>query len=224
MKRSLLLLVLGCCLLLFAAPLGAQNYGSGKKKKKKKPEPRERTTTRTTRSSDDQTDDYFDDAGNLATKLWYGASGTLQFSQFQDQGVLAIGLRPMVGYKITPAFSVGPTIGLAYVSQRSRGIGFNGWQYGAGAFARYRIIPAIFAHVEYYIDRVPGPRIPLEPKPGSPDRLVTDYATFDDFLIGLGYQTGSGQFGQSIEVFYNVNNPREGLLPFDFRLSFNYNF
>ena len=131
----------------------------------------------------------------------------------------------MVGYKITPAFSVGPTVGVSYVSQRSQGIGYNGVQYGAGAFARYRVIPAIFAHAEYYVDRVPFPTEPLELRPGSTNRLETSYQTFDDFLIGLGYQTGNGQWGQSIEALYNVTNPRtNSLLPFDFRISFNYNF
>ena len=220
MQKSPLLLLLGALLLCFSTDLAAQNYGSGKKKKKK-PEPRERTRTEQT-----ETDDYFDDSGNLTAKLWYGASGTFQISQFAGNGVLAIGIRPMVGYKITPAFSVGPTVGVSYVSQRTQGIGYNGVQYGAGAFTRYRIIPAIFAHAEYYVDRVPFPVSPFELKPGSTNRLVTQYETFSDFLVGLGYQTGGGSspLGQSIELLYNTTNPPEGIFPFNIRISINYNF
>ena len=215
MKKSLLFFLFASLLLAFSADLSAQNYGSGKKKKK--PAPREEPVRESR-----PTDDYFDDKGNLKAKLWYGAGGTLQFNQFGGNSIFAIGVRPMVGYKITPAFSVGPTVGISYVSQRSQGVGFNSVRYGAGAFGRYRIIPAIFAHAEYYIDRVPFPN---ERKPDNPNRFSATYQTFDDFLIGLGYQSGNGLWGQSIEVLYNVTNPPvDTAFPFDLRISLNYNF
>ena len=222
MKKSILLLLMGGLALCLTPDLHAQNYGTGKKKKKKA-EPREQTRT----ERDVRTDDYFDDGGNFKSKLWYGGSGVFVLNQatFQGQsyGIFAIGVRPQVGYKITPAFSLGPTVGIAYRSQREAGIGFNAIQYGVGAFSRYRIIPAIFAHAEYYIDRVP---IATGFQPDNPSRLTTEHVTFNDFLVGLGYQSNNGSaWGQTIEVLYNVSNPPQNtLFPFELRVGINYNF
>jgi hypothetical protein len=72
--------------------------------------------------------------------LYYGGSVTLSFA-----GATRIGVFPLVGYRLTPQFSLGAKVGYEYVNYNE----FNAHNYGAGAFARYRVVPQLYLHGEY---------------------------------------------------------------------------
>ena len=63
----------------------------------------------------------------------------------------------MVGYKITPQFSVGAKVGYSYINYKD--IDFDTHNYGGSVFTRYRIIPQIYLHGEFVYfsyDRILG--------------------------------------------------------------------
>jgi len=75
-------------------------------------------------------------------RIYYG--GTVTFS-FGD--ATRIGIFPMLAYKVTPKLSGGVEIGYEYVNYDDFDQSAN--NYGASVFARYRLIPLIYAHAEY---------------------------------------------------------------------------
>lgn len=77
------------------------------------------------------------------SRWYYG--GTLGFNFWSDYFYLSI--EPMVGYKISPKFSVGGKIGYSYVNYSDED--FDTHNYGASIFSRYRVIPQIYLHGEF---------------------------------------------------------------------------
>ncbi|MBK8844307.1 MAG: hypothetical protein IPO33_16470 [Saprospiraceae bacterium] len=47
-------------------------------------------------------------------KLWYGGGVNLGFGADEFTSVFSLGLSPMVGYKFTPDFSMGPRVGFSF--------------------------------------------------------------------------------------------------------------
>ena len=82
----------------------------------------------------------------VAENRWY-YGGNIGFSFWNNYFYLSIA--PMVGYKITPKFSVGGKIGYAYSSDSSVDPTFNTSSYGGSIFTRYRIIPQFYLHGEF---------------------------------------------------------------------------
>jgi len=74
------------------------------------------------------------------TKLYYGGYMSLSFGSYTS-----IGIEPMVGYKLTPEFSVGGILSYEYSSYKD----YSASNYGVSAFSRYRIVPKIYAHAEF---------------------------------------------------------------------------
>ena len=74
----------------------------------------------------------------LAERKWY-YGGNVGFSFWNDYTYL--GIYPMVGYKITPKFSVGAKVGYSYINYKD--IDFSTNNYGGSVFTRYRIIPQV---------------------------------------------------------------------------------
>ena len=60
-----------------------------------------------------------------------------------------IGVYPLIGYKFTPKLSGGVKIGYEYVSDNRYGSRYTTNNYGGSVFARYRVLPKLYAHVEY---------------------------------------------------------------------------
>ncbi|MFK7936615.1 MAG: hypothetical protein AB8G22_24090 [Saprospiraceae bacterium] len=201
-KLSLMIFAL---LLAFQVDVDAQ-YGRKKKKKKKKP-------------STETTDDYFDESGDITARLWYGGSiGNIGLFN----GSFSAGLSPMVGYKITNNLSAGVITKFDYFYQRRRDL-FEGkietLDFSIGGFARYRIIPAIFAHVEYESTSF---QLPFSASANSVE-YVREWEPY--FYIGAGYQSGNGPFGYEISIYYNVlDDATYNRVPWDLRIGFNYNF
>ena len=58
-----------------------------------------------------------------------------------------LGIFPLVGYKVSPKFSVGGKLGYAYYSQNNSD--FSSHNYGGSIFTRYRVVPQFYLHGEF---------------------------------------------------------------------------
>lgn len=74
------------------------------------------------------------------SKLYYGGYVSMSFGSYT-----IIGLAPLVGYKLTPKFSVGGQLSYEYSSY----LDYSGTNLGASIFTRYRVIPKLYLHAEY---------------------------------------------------------------------------
>lgn len=74
---------------------------------------------------------------------WGGAVG---FSFWNDYTRIA--LEPLVGYKLTPKFSVGGKVRYEYIKDRRGSIDYSSHNYGASVFSRYRVVPPLYGHAE----------------------------------------------------------------------------
>jgi hypothetical protein len=72
-----------------------------------------------------------------SNNFFYG--GNINFSFFHNYFYIA--LLPMIGYKITPELAAGLRLGYAYISDGRISPTLNTNNFGAGAFARYSVIP-----------------------------------------------------------------------------------
>jgi len=209
MKRvfqfSILILALVCF-------FNADAYGQKKKKKGTK------------------TDQYFDESGGFSHKLWYGSGFNFGFSggtniYGRQESYFAVGISPMVGYKIFDKFSAGPRASIQYTSIRSDLGGgqvskVKPFAWSIGAFARYKIIPIIFAHVEYgYEDEPVGYSV-------SGNDITVIRQQRGSFYVGAGYSSSSGgPWGYEISILYDVNAPENSIQhPIDYRIGITYNF
>lgn len=172
------------------------------------------------------TDKYFDDSGNLASRLWYGGGFTLGFSGNNFESLFQLGVSPMVGYKITDKFSIGPRGEILFNFYRAdvgapeiaKGTFIN---YGLGAFARYKIFRTIFVHGEYGFQ---NEEIIIN-YDFTESKFITGRRSRNNAFVGAGYNDGDGVWGYEIALLYNLNQDANTLnLPFDFRFGLTYNF
>lgn len=156
------------------------------------------------------------DTTGIMSKLWYGGNAGIGLGT----GYFYVSLAPMVGYKITDKFSVGPRVQMAYINRRVYRLNADRFRnqtfdFGLAAFARYKVFRAIFAHAEYghlwYQNYV-----------SSLDK--NQWQNDDEALIGLGYLQGSGKFGYEILGLYRLTRNGLNQNPFDIRVGFTYNF
>jgi len=194
-------------LLLLAFVIGistadAQNYGRKKKKKKKKPKT-------------EKTDDYFDESGGFAHKLWYGGMVNFQISGGNGGNTLLLGLSPMVGYKVNDMISFGPRITFNYIEGYVPGPNLKIRELGVGAFGRAKFSQALFAHIEYEVINV---------------KELSDFGyqfggRDENFYAGVGYNSAlGGAFGYEIMGLYNFMEEDESRVPIELRIGFTYNF
>ena len=113
------------------------------------------------RKKDNQTEDYFDESGVGSFRFWYGGGIGLNFSGNRFD----FSISPMVGYKITPEFSIGPRAEFSYTNVRLRDFSnnvekFNFFNYGIGVFSRYKILQQFFIHAEYQVESFSEPNLP----------------------------------------------------------------
>lgn len=76
------------------------------------------------------------------SKLYYGGYVNVSFGKYT-----VIGLAPLVGYKLTPKFSLGSQVSYEYSSYSEN----SGSNYGLSVFSRYRVVPQFYLHVEYSV-------------------------------------------------------------------------
>lgn len=160
---------------------------------------------------------------SFASHLWYGGNVGLGFSGTSYQSLFQIGVSPMVGYKITPQFSIGPRVSFTYSHYRYNFGGgdvqtANPVTWSAGAFARYKVFRTIFAHAEYEFENSP-----IFSLSNNGDlEVLRDQRT--NTYIGAGYNSGE-RFGYEILVLYNFSLPENTVeSPFDIRFGFTFNF
>jgi opacity protein-like surface antigen len=80
------------------------------------------------------------------SKWYYG--GTVGFNFWSDYFYLS--LNPLVGYQVSPKFSVGGKLMYAYINdQRYEPFELTSHNYGAGIFTRFRPIYQIYLHAEF---------------------------------------------------------------------------
>jgi hypothetical protein len=61
----------------------------------------------------------------------------------------AIGVEPLVGYKLTPKFSVGAKLSYEYISDKRYEEDYSASNYGFSLFSRLRVTQRLYAHAEY---------------------------------------------------------------------------
>ena len=80
------------------------------------------------------------------SRWYYG--GTVGFNFWGDYFYLSV--NPLVGYKVSPKFSVGGKLQYAYINdQRYEGLELISHNYGASIFSRFRPIKQIYLHAEF---------------------------------------------------------------------------
>lgn len=178
--------------------------------------------TATAQRSD--TDRYFDESQGFTHRLWYGGGVILNFLSNNSVSAFTIGVSPLIGYKITDNFSVGPRFSLIYTNYRLQ-TGFdqvtstNLFDYGIGAFSRYKLFRNFFIHLEYSADNEEIPFV------NSSLELETERVVRDNAYVGAGYNDGNGIWGYDIYLLYNTLAPENNVRqPIEFRFGLTYNF
>ena len=205
--------------------------------KKKTDEPTEQTEdskpspTAKKKTTAKKTDDYFDESGGFKHRLWYGGGFNLGLSGSDGSSLFAIGITPMVGYKIIGGLSAGPRIGINYTSIKSvntqnkiSSVGLT--DFSLGAFTRYKAFQNFFVHAEYEYQSQQSAfgdsfnRIQLDAD-GKPIKQRYDRT---NYYGGVGYNSG-GIVGYEIMGLYNFNLPKDSFeQPFTLRFGLTYKF
>jgi len=139
--------------------------------------------------------DYVQQKGNFKSRLFFGGGFGLQFGS-----VTLIELSPLVGYKVTPKFSLGVSPTYKYYKYNdyygpSNDLSTNVW--GGSIFGRYSIFQNVFAHVEYeslyYNTKVSG----------NPEYMQQ----YNSFFVGGGYnQQIGGNSAMYFLLLWNLND------------------
>lgn len=187
-----------------------------KKEKTDEPANTEDSTTRPTRRTTKTTDKYFDESGGFKHRLWYGGGFTLGLNSNNYGSSFAVGVTPMIGYKIVGDLSAGPRFGVVYNSQGFGNVRVSWTDYSLGAFARYKFLGFLFLHAEYgYSSKAIG----LD-NSGSAIK-----ANRFSPALGGGYNSGNGVFGYEIALLYDPTLANNAFIsPLDIRAGFTYNF
>jgi len=166
----------------------------------------------------DSTEEYFDESGGFAHRLWFGGGFNLNFGGNGGTNTMILGLSPMVGYKINDILSVGPRVSFDYYEIFINGSNPRYAFWGIGPFARGKFTETIFAQVEYQIQGVSGLN-------DASDLFQANVDNRENFFLGAGYQSsGGGLFGYEIMALYNFLDQNEFNVPISFRFGLNWNF
>ncbi len=77
-------------------------------------------------------------------KLYFGGYVNATFG-----GYTVMGIEPLVGYNLTPRFSVGGKISYEYISDKRYEEEYSASNYGFSVFTRLRVTQRMYAHAEY---------------------------------------------------------------------------
>lgn len=81
---------------------------------------------------------------NNQQKIFYGGNVGASFGNYT-----MVGIYPLVGYNLTPKFSVGVKFLYQYISDKRYTETYTSSNYGGSIFARFRIVPPLYLHAEY---------------------------------------------------------------------------
>jgi len=137
---------------------------------------------------------------NIWEQCWWGVGPNIGFSSVNGASSFGLGVSGQLGYKFTPALSVGPRINFFYSSVKYSGFkNLNLFDTEAGAFLRGKVWRGIFLQGDLSNSwtQVPGEALP--------DRTISkiSYQRFNQW-IGGGWNTGNGQVGSEISYHYNL--------------------
>lgn len=130
---------------------------------------------------------------SFASHLYFGGGLGLQFGT-----ATLVEISPLVGYKITPKFSIGVSPTYKYYGYNYAGYGkIKTNVFGGSIFSRYFIFENVFAHVEYetlaYTTREPNQTAYMQ--------------QYDSFFVGGGYNQRIGdKSAMYILVLWNLND------------------
>ena len=133
---------------------------------------------------------------SFASKLYFGGSLTLQFGSYT-----AIGIWPLVGYKVTPKLSFGLQPGYEYLkySNYYGGGDYETSNFGIRIFGRYRVIPQAYVHAEYATINYEFQR----PQAGGDYETYREWVPF--LLLGAGFsQRLGGSTYAYVQVLFDV--------------------
>ncbi|MBT8379605.1 MAG: hypothetical protein KJN64_10255 [Ignavibacteria bacterium] len=145
------------------------------------------------------------------SKVYYGGNVGFRFWN----NYFYLGVYPLVGYKVTPKFSVGGKLGYAYISDSRYDPTFNTSNYGGSIFTRYRIVPQIYLHGEFMYfsyERISSFNV-------ANNSYNTERVWVPFILLGGGYsQMVSPNVWVFVEVLFDVlqdsNSPYKNWDPF----------
>ena len=162
-------------------------------------------------------------AERFGDHLWYGGNIGIGFQSFNNSSSFFFGVFPMVGYKITQDFSVGPRIGILYQYLRIRGLdtriyNFHPIELSGGIFARYKFTNQIFAHTEF---EVVNERRFTFTQTGA---ATTFNELEQNIYFGLGYSSGGknayefcfSTISWRIRIYWRIQSLFEVGLPISF--------
>jgi hypothetical protein len=78
------------------------------------------------------------------SKLYYGGYLNMSFGRYT-----AIGAAPLLGYKVTPKFSVGTKFSYEYINDKRFTQDYSTSNYGFSLFSRLRVTSKLYGHVEF---------------------------------------------------------------------------
>lgn len=125
-----------------------------------------------------------------AGEIYWGLSINARFGRSQG-----IGLYPMIGYNITPRWSVGGRVGYEFWWRDRFGETLTSHAFSGSLLSRYRLIPQIYAHVEGGA--------------GNYDRILftaeAERVTYPFLFLGGGFSQRTGRRSWLlIEILYEV--------------------
>lgn len=141
---------------------------------------------------------------STASKIYYGGTVGLTFGSYTR-----IGLYPLIGYNIAPKLSGALKLGYEYISDNRYDKKYTSSNYGASVIGRYRIIPAVYAHVEYEMFNYE-----LYQSNGSSER---DWVPFLYLGGGFSKKTSANSWVMAqvlFDVLQDENSPYQAGAPF----------
>ena len=180
-KYSSFLLIL-FAMLFVADDANAQRRGTKKRKSRESEEVKDQRLSRT-QSDFREKLTYEIGFGN---PTFFGGGGQSQFN---------IALKPGVGYKLVDRVATGIFIKGDYTFANLGGQEFSLLDYGAGVFAKFKIVDAVYVRAEgtyqnYSYDRSLG---------------ITNRAGFLEPLLGAGYRSGFGDWVFGAEILFHMD-------------------
>jgi hypothetical protein len=77
-------------------------------------------------------------------KMYFGGYVNVSIGSYT-----AMGVEPLVGYKLTPKLSVGGKLSYEYISDKRYEEDYSASNYGFSLFTRFRVTQRLYAHAEY---------------------------------------------------------------------------
>jgi len=143
-------------------------------------------------------------AKSAYNKIYYGGTIGATFGSYT-----MLSVHPMIAYKFTPKLSLGVKAAYEYVVDKRYNEKYTASNYGLSVFSRYRLVPALYFHIEYA-----QMNYELYDVYGQSDRVWVPF-----LFIGGGYSKSIGKrawlnFQVLFDVLQNSRSPYSDWSPF----------